>query len=70
MLQNICASGLWQLSLLTQLPAGVLATTEACSGYPSPGTGQGPCPPCVTGGTEAFQEGGWDAPGVAYIGIG
>lgn len=69
MLQNICARGLQHLSLLPQLPAGVLAAAEAHSGCPSPGTGQGPCPPCVIGGTEAFQ-GGWDAPSVAYIGIG
>lgn len=69
MLQNICSWGVRHLCLLPQLPAGILATAEARSGYPSPGTGQGLCPPCVIGGREAFQEGAGYAPGVAYIGI-
>jgi len=70
LLQNICVWGLRHLSLLPQWPPGVLAAAEARSGYPSPEMGQGPCPPRSVSGAEAFQEGEWDAPRVAYIGIG
>lgn len=34
------------------------------------GRGRDRTPPVSWNGTEAFQEGGWNAPGVAYIGIG